>query len=111
MDQCHLIPKQVVKRELYLKRTDAELANAIIWHPAVWVWGCRRHHGDFDNHAFTLGRRDLPEAIELYARAFELEWWLDRSYGQRGPARAPDPPGPGGGDHPNQGGSDEGAPG
>jgi hypothetical protein len=74
MDRAHLLAKQSLKREV---SADPRL----VWHPSLWVWACRRHHVDLDNHVFRIGRGDLPEATELAAEILGLGWLLDREYG------------------------------
>lgn len=81
IDRCHLIPKQRIRREFH--NAEPDVLHTLIWHPAVLVKGCRRHHGDFDAKHLRIRREDLPPACETYAKAFNLEWSLDASYGVR----------------------------
>lgn len=78
MDRAHLIAKQRIKREL---RGQEDLMDQAVWHPAVWVWACRRHHGDFDNKRMRFGRGDVPAQVEAYAEALGLTWSLDADFG------------------------------
>lgn len=79
--KCHLLPAQLLKREGL---------SRFRWHEAVWVWGCggpmgiSGHHGMLD-HSRTLRvpRERLPEALETFAAEYDLDWWLDRTYGLR----------------------------
>jgi hypothetical protein len=74
MDRAHLIAKQRLKREV---SGDPRL----VWHPSLWVWACRRHHGDFDNRVLRVGRGDLPVGLEGAAEILGLGWMLDADYG------------------------------
>jgi hypothetical protein len=82
--RVHLIPQQVIKREV---RRSAAL------DPRTWVWACggavgvSGHHGMLD-YARTLRvpRHRLPAALEDFAEETGLGWWLDREYGQTSPA-------------------------
>lgn len=81
--RVHLIPRQLLKREL--SRADALRA---IEDPRSWVPGCGGptgiggHHGQLD-YARTLRvpRGRLPAEVELLAAELGLTWWLDREYG------------------------------
>lgn len=79
MDRAHLLPKARLKREL--RGQPAELVERAVWHPGVWVWACRRHHGDFDNHVFRVERSELPAGVEVFAEALGVGWMLDREFG------------------------------
>lgn len=74
MDKAHLIRKATLKREV---SDDPRL----VWHPSLWVWACRRHHGDFDNRVFSVAREEMPEVLEASAVVLGLGWLLDREYG------------------------------
>lgn len=76
MDRAHLLPKQRLRREV---SDDPRL----VWHPSVWVWGCRRHHAAFDARMLRLAREDVPEVTELAAKVLGMEWSLDQMYGPR----------------------------
>lgn len=77
MDRVHLVPAQLVKREI---SKDPE----IVWHPALLVAGCRRHHGQLDTErTLKIPRSALPEALEEFAKVFGLQWWISREYGER----------------------------
>lgn len=73
-DPCHLIAKQRLKREV---STDPRL----VWHPSLWVYGCRRHHGDFDNRVLRVPREALPVAVEEAAVILGMGWSLDQDFG------------------------------
>jgi hypothetical protein len=65
MDRAHLLPKSRLKREV----GDSP---EFVWHPDVWVWGCRRHHSAFDAKQLRVQRRHLPKGVERFAEA--LGW-------------------------------------
>ena len=83
--KCHLIPHQLLCRELRLRK-----GHPTAWDDRVWVWGCGGptgiggHHGMLD-HSRTLRipRASLPEGLEEFAAEVGLTWWLDREYGAR----------------------------
>jgi hypothetical protein len=77
-DRCHLIPKQRIKREW--RSLGAEDLKKLVWHRSVWVWGCRRHHGDFDNKALRVPRSRVPAVTWSFAEQFGLTWSLDRDF-------------------------------
>lgn len=79
MDKCHLIPRQRLRKEI--AKSDAILASTLLWHPALWVYGCRRHHGDFDNRALRVARASVPEVVEMAAAELGMGWSLDRDFG------------------------------
>jgi hypothetical protein len=80
MDRAHLIPKQRIRRELRGDLTREQLDEAI-WHPSVWRWACRFHHGQLDNGAFHLDRSLLPASVAEFARIWGMEWSIDSDYG------------------------------
>lgn len=113
--RCHLIPKQVLKREFpkgafwvngqwareYPQpahtgevRIMARSLHALLNDRRVWVWGCggamglSGHHGQVDGLSLRVSRYSLPQALEEYAEELGLGWWLDRRYG---PLSAPQP--------------------
>jgi hypothetical protein len=55
----------------------------VMWHPSCWVWGCRRHHGNFDARHLRITRAQVPEVTERYAEVFGFEHVLDRMYGEK----------------------------
>jgi hypothetical protein len=82
--KCHLIPKQVILREL-----PPEYSAAAVWDRRVWVMGCGGvmgvggHHGAFDTaRTLAVPRDSLPGGLEAFAHEWNLEWWLDREYGR-----------------------------
>ena len=102
----HLIPKQVIRREVMSARRGAgalgqwpvgvdqraELSR-ILWDERAWVpmcgglTGCSGHHGALDTARTLRIRRDeLPAAVEEFAAEHGLEWWLGREYGPRAAA-------------------------
>lgn len=77
--RCHLIPKQVIKREAQLS----------VWDARSWVWGCGGptgvggHHGMLDSsRTLRIPRDRLPAGLEEFAAELGLSWWLDRTYGE-----------------------------
>jgi hypothetical protein len=101
--KAHLIPKQMIKRELPLWDP---------WHPALWVPCCggmhgnAGHHGAFDySKRLRLRRESLPVLLERIVPVMDEEVgrevfasFLDREYGPRvavARANAPRPDGRG----------------
>jgi hypothetical protein len=83
MDRCHLIAKSRLKREFGGKDVIYVNLRYLLWHPDVWVWGCRRHHQAFDARQLKVQRLHLPPSVERFAEAFGLGWSLDADYGVR----------------------------
>lgn len=99
--RAHLIPKQVIRREVVTLRSGstygrwpvdtaqrAELAR-ILWDERVIVpccggiTGCSGHHGALDTaRTLRIARAELPEGVESFAAEYGLLWWLDREYGE-----------------------------
>lgn len=82
--KCHLIPKQVVKREV---------GRNFMWDERTWVWACGGptgiggHHGMLDaSRTLRIPRDRLPMKVEGFAEQHGLGWWLDREYGPRAEA-------------------------
>ena len=82
MDKAHLIPKQRIRRE-WRGRLPREQLDELVWHPSVWRYCCRFHHGQLDNGAFHLERSRVPESVERYAELWELGWSLDCDFGRK----------------------------
>ena len=83
--RCHLIPKQLLKREF-----GKVLGKKLAEDPATWVPGCGGptgiggHHGMLDqSRTVRITRIELPDELELFAANHGLSWWLDREYGPR----------------------------
>jgi hypothetical protein len=79
--RCHLIPKQLLKREGH---------GALRRDERTWVLGCggpmgnAGHHGMFDTpRMIRLPRAAIPPALEALAAELGLSWWLDREYGRQ----------------------------
>lgn len=78
--KAHLIPKQILRRCVHDPMD-----------PRSWVWACGGlvglggHHGQFDTgmRGLRLRREAIPPGTEELARELGIEWWLDRSYGER----------------------------
>ena len=99
--RAHLIPKQVLRREVVSARSKgptgrwpidtaqrAELAR-ILWDERVIVPVCggamgnAGHHGALDTaRTLRIARAELPAAVEEFAAELGLTWWLEREYGQ-----------------------------
>ncbi len=71
IDQAHLIPKQLLKRE----------GVADIWDHRLTVPACRLHHANWDNHCFRVPRESLPERFLTAVDELGLSWWVDRRFG------------------------------
>lgn len=72
MDPAHLIPKQLLRRELGSRWVGFE---------EIVVPGCRRHHDLMDTaRRLKIPRDALPESVERFADAHGLAWWLEREY-------------------------------
>jgi hypothetical protein len=57
-------------------------ASEVLWHPATWVWACRRHHGALDvERSIRLKQDDLPDATRAFARVMGLDYFIEREYG------------------------------
>lgn len=89
--KAHLIPKQRIRRELRLGRSDAEL-EALVWDERVWVpvcggpTGIGGHHGMLDySRTVRIPREVLPVGLEEFALEHGLGWSLERDYGPRDP--------------------------
>jgi hypothetical protein len=75
MDHVHLIPRQLIRREVSDRRE-------VLWHPATWVWACRRHHGALDvERSIRLSLDDIPGVTHEFAHITGLDWYLTREYG------------------------------
>lgn len=77
--KCHLIPKQLIKREV---------GASAVWDDRVYVLGCggatgvSGHHGAFDfSRTIRVPRHRLPPELEEFAAEHGLGWYLDREYG------------------------------
>jgi hypothetical protein len=79
--RCHLIRRQVIRREVGKRFED---------DPRTWVWGCGGitgiggHHGKLDWAGvgrMYVPRDRLPAELEEFAAEVGLEWWLEREYG------------------------------
>jgi hypothetical protein len=79
LDRCHLVSRSRLRRET--RGQDPELVDRLLWHPALWVWGCRRHHQAFDGRMLRLRRGDLPAGLEGAAETLGLSWSLTADYG------------------------------
>jgi hypothetical protein len=77
---AHLISRQVLRREGF---------GDLVWHDAVYetvcggAMGLSGHHGQIDGRTLRIPREVLPGALETFAEAHGLGWWLDRTYGVR----------------------------
>jgi hypothetical protein len=87
--KAHLIPRQLIKRELARGLSTRELAE-LCWDARVWVPMCggpmgnAGHHGALDfARTLRIPRALLPVGVEEFALEHGLEWWLDREYGPK----------------------------
>jgi hypothetical protein len=106
MDRAHLIPAQLLRRELggaesvacpechvgpgqpcfkYSTKRLPHLARESAWGEVLWspvVPGCRRHHGMLDHsRQIRIPRGLLPASVEEFAAEHGLTWWIERTYG------------------------------
>lgn len=93
MQACHLLPKSLIKRELWQSRKWRgrlpETLHELQWDPRVVVAGCQRHHFRLDeSRKLKIPRYLLPPSVEEYAREYELMWWIEREYPDHGEAAA-----------------------
>jgi hypothetical protein len=79
--KAHLIPRPVIKRFV---------GGQHIWDAPVWRWACGGvmgnggHHGAFDgSRRLRIARFQIPAELEEWATDYDLEWFLDRTYGPR----------------------------
>ena len=81
MDRVHLVPRQLLRRELRKRLTPSEL-DAVLWDERAWVPGCRQHHHELDSsRRLRIPRGLVPGETEVFAREHGLEYWLEREYG------------------------------
>lgn len=83
IDKCHLIPKQRIKRELRSRypNIDDEGLRAAVWHDSMWVYGCRKHHGELDvSRTLRIPRDSLLVKTRVVAEMLGLGWSLDLDY-------------------------------
>lgn len=80
--RVHLIPRQLLKREL-----DSVTAQAAIDDPRSWVLGCggpmgnAGHHGQLDvGRTLRIPFHALPDGTVELADQLGLLWWLEREY-------------------------------
>jgi hypothetical protein len=78
--RCHLIRRQVLRREL-------NAAPAVVDDPRCWVWGCggptgcSGHHGALDTaRTLRVPRDRLPAAFVEFVEELGLGWWAEREY-------------------------------
>lgn len=77
--RCHLIPRQLLKREGISPLVRGS-----------WVWGCGGHTGTGGHHGMLdssrtlrLPRNTLPVETEELALREGLCWYLERTYGPK----------------------------
>jgi hypothetical protein len=82
--RAHLIPKQVIRRELRIGYAWTVVAD----DPRCWCWACggalgpSGHHGMLDySRTLRIPREALPVGLEEFAAEYGLLWWLEREYG------------------------------
>jgi hypothetical protein len=89
--RCHLLPQQVLKQTRQYKALTSEATRyQFLYDPRSWVWGCGGptglggHHGQLDtSKRLRVPRLVIPAGTEELAAELGLEWFLDRSYGER----------------------------
>lgn len=70
MQQAHLIPRQLLRRN-----------NLELWNQATWIWACANHHGAFDtSRTIRVPRKAIPQSTEEFAKRHGISWYLDRTY-------------------------------
>jgi hypothetical protein len=70
MQQAHLIPRQLLRRN-----------NLELWNSATWVWACASHHAAFDfSRSIRVARKAIPQSTEQFAKRHEISWYLDKHY-------------------------------
>src|SRR5438128_1186852 len=75
LDPCHLIPKQLLRREL---------GDGTVGFEDLIVPGCRKHHRLLDEaRRIKIPRKRLPARVEWFAEQAGLAWFLDFEYGER----------------------------
>jgi hypothetical protein len=81
--RCHLVPRQVLRRELNASR-------AVLDDPRLWVWGCGGpvgvggHHGRLDSRGcdpLRIPRHRLPLEFVAWCEELGLGWYVDREFG------------------------------
>lgn len=80
-DRAHLIPAQRVRH-----------AGLEVWDDRLWVYGCRKHHHQFDHGFITLGSAQYPAGLREWATAHHFFYasprsgWLQEANGDCSPA-------------------------
>jgi len=70
MQQAHLIPQQLLRRE-----------HLPLWKRATWVWACASHHQAFDKaRTIRVPREAVPQSTEQFAQRHMLVWYLDKRF-------------------------------
>lgn len=80
--KAHLIPRQVIHREL-----QPDDAWDVIRDDRSWVWACGGimgpdgHHGMLDRErSLRIPYHRLPATLFMLAEEHGLSWWLEREY-------------------------------
>lgn len=85
--RAHLIPRQVLLRELRAEVSAGAISDRRSWVPACGgPQGDGGHHGMLDRPAVNelrVPRSALPPMLEVFAAEHGLSWFLDRCYGPR----------------------------
>lgn len=81
--RAHLIPRQLLLRELAAEESAAAIEDRRSWVPACGgIMGNAGHHGMLDTaRTLRVPRDDLPRGLEELAAEVGLTWWLEREYG------------------------------
>ena len=82
MERAHLIPKQLIRRELRTLGIPRDEITAAVWDERAWRPACRYHHRHMDMvRDLRIPREGIPADTEQYAAQYGIEWWLTREYG------------------------------
>lgn len=73
-DPCHVIAKGSLR--------DRNFSEEVVYDPRNGVCACRRHHLRNDAAIERFPRWMLPSAVDAFAAEHELEWLLERMYGE-----------------------------
>ena len=77
-DWHHVLKRQVLTREL---KGTGRMVEALADRRNL-VRVCRKHHEWLTGCRIHLSREDLPASVEEFAAEHNLEWALDRYYGE-----------------------------
>lgn len=80
--KAHLIPRQVLTREMPGDQAQFAIEDGVTWRPACGgLMGVSGHHGLFDSsRRLRLPPEAIPSSLIGFAREHGLLWWLIREY-------------------------------